>query len=387
MRAQRPRRRLAAALLLLAAAACGGSPPDADRQEPPTEDEPQADRPLLGPEAVTLAENFRLPPDLRLELPRDLAVDAAGSLYVLDFAPPTRILQYDSTGRFVGRMEDRNPQTGSGRIVSAIELALAPWNTLFVVDRGSNALTTFLTTTNTFTFSIEVTPGVALDVLPLPEFGEFYLHKWEPEQRRVAVLRMRMPFDSLGTAYEVRIPSGLSVREEARDVHFHTAVDGQGRLYVGFWDGYPVRVLGPGGETVRTIGLDRPAVPKGRELMAHEAEENLAVLREISPGVEEALLREAAQPDSVYALIEELTVDPTGRLWARTNRPDAAGATPYDVFNEEGQYLARVDVPGDVERTVFAPDGGLYVIVAPPPGAAAGVGRRIVGYEVRLGGP
>jgi hypothetical protein len=366
--------------LLIFLAACGGSP---EGEEPPeqTLKPPQADRPLLSTDATSLAERFRLD-DLRLELPRDLDIDAQGNLYVLDFAAPTQLLKYDSTGQFLRRFADRDEDTDKERLVSAIEFALAPWNTVLVVDRGQNTLQTFLATTGTFATSVEVRPAIALDVQPLPGFGEFYLKKWDPGQRRSVVLHMRAPYDSLATAYELRLPPGLTVREEARGVHYNTAVDREGRLYVAFYDGYPVRVLAPDGQTVRLVNLARQPVLRSPAEIAREAEANLATLRERAPGIDEALLEEAARPDSIRPLIEELSVDPTDRLWVRTNRPDAAGVTPYDVFNEAGDYLARIDVPGIVERTAFDPQGRLYVIASSAPGAR----REIIGYDVQLGG-
>jgi hypothetical protein len=248
-----------------------------------------------------------------------------------------------------------------------------------VLDRGRNTLNNYLVI-GTFASSVEVRPAIALDVLGLPGFGEFYLHKWDTEGNRSVVVHMRAPFDSLATTYEVRVPVAASLREEARAVHYHTATDREGRLYVGFFDGYPVRVLEADGRTVRTVDLDRQAVRKSAEEMRLEEEGNLARLRDQAPGMDEELLREAARPDSLWALLEELAVDPAGRLWVRTRRPDSGGATSYDVFNEQGEYLVRVDVPGRVERTAFAPDGRLFGIVV-----GADESREIVAYRVGLG--
>ena len=366
--------------VFLGATACAETGPGEPDSAAETVPDPRpADRPLLTSEAVRLEESFRLDAGLRIQHPRDIAIDDAGFLYVLDFTAPSQLFKYDSTGQFVLRFGAREEE--ESRLVSAIEFALAPWNTVLVVDRGRNALHTFLTI-GTFASSVQIEPGVGLDVHALPDFGEFYLHKWVPEQGRSTVLHMRAPYDSLSTVYEVRVPGGLTVRQEARDVHFHTATDRGGRLYVGFWDAYPVRVLGPTGETVRIVDLDRRPVPKDADRIAREASENLAILRETSPGIDEELLREAAQPDSIFPLIEELVVDPQGRLWVRTNRPGDAAATPYDVFNEAGQYLARIDIPGEVERTTFDAAGDLYVIVS-----ATDRRREIVGYEVGFGEP
>lgn len=360
---------------LVALAACGD--PAHDAPEPAPAPARPADRPLLPRDAVRLEPDFRLSDPARIGQPRDLAVDEAGNVYVLDFAPPSGILKYDPEGGFLLRFGARDEEE---RIVSGIELDLAPWRTVLMIDRGRNTLNSYLVI-GTFASSVEVKPAIALDVLGLPEFGEFYLHKWDTEGNRSAVLHMRAPYDSLATTYEVRVPVGSSLREEARAVHFHTATDRHGRLYVGFYDGYPVRVLEPDGRTVRTIDLDRAPLEKSAEELRREEEDNLARLRGQAPEMGEELLREAARPDSLWPLLEELAVDPSGRLWVRTRRPDAADATSYDVFNERGEYLVRVDVPGKVERTAFAPDGRMFTIVAGEEGTG-----EIVGYRVGIGG-
>ena len=363
------------AWLLLALTACGGPASDGPDEATPASGRPP-DRPLLSRDAVRLEPVLRLSDPARLAQPRDLSVDDAGNVYVLDFAPPSGILKYGPEGEFQLRFGAREEEE---RLVSGIEMDLTPWRTVLVIDRGRNTLNSYLII-GTFALSVEVKPAVALDVLGLPEFGEFYLHKWDTEGQRSVVLHMRAPFDSLATTYEVRVPVASSLREEARAVHYHTAVDREGRLYVGFYDGYPVRVLEPGGRTVRLIDLDRERLRKSAQELRSEEEANLAQLHEQAPQMDDELVREVARPDSLWPLLEELSVDPTGRLWVRTRRPDSGGATSYDVFNEQGEYLVRVDVPGRVERTAFAPDGRLFTIVAGEDGA-----REIVGYRVGLG--
>lgn len=368
---------LLAGLLL---AGCGSPDAALEDDDASTSGAGQPDRPLLPPEAVTLQEVFRLEPDARIVRPGDVAVDDGGFVYVLDLVTPTRILKYDSAGRFALRFGALETEP---RLVHANEFALSPWRTVFLIDDARSALTTFLTI-GTYSSSVSIEPGMGLTVLPMPEVGEFYLHTWVPGDRVSAVVHMRAPYDSLNTTYSVRLPADLSLREEARGVHYHTAVDPRGNLYVGFWDDYPVRVLTPAGETVRLIDLDRDPVAKSGEQKAAEEERSRAALEQSSPGLDEALVDEAVRPDSLYPLIEELAVDPLGRLWVRTIRPETAGrrVTPYDVFNEAGGYLMQIELPVDVVRTTFAPDGTLYVAAV-----VDSAGRHeIRGYRVEVRG-
>ena len=375
-RAARP---LATGPLLLAAILLHGCSrePAAD-PEAPVEVARPADRALLAASEVALVERFQLtaPAQAGLTQPRDLEFDAEGNLYVLDLGSESRILKFDSAGAYLLRLGERDGE--AAQLVGALEFDVSPWRTVLAVDRGRNMLSTFLTMGFHAT-AVEI-EGTGLDALALPEFNEFYLHKWDPVARRVQVLHMRAPLDSLGATYTVFIPPGRTVRQEARDVFFRTAVDRLGHLYVAFHDGYPVRMLSRTGQTVRLIDLDRQPLRKSPAAMAEERDQNLARLREGVPDVADTLLLAAAEPDSLLPMIEELAVDPQGRLWVRTNRPDARQATSYDVFNEQGQYLARVDVPGDVRHTAFGPNGWVYVVDASRP-ASSGV----VGYEVRLG--
>lgn len=370
-------RSLASLLLAVSLSGCGDRPGADGEGGIAAEETRPPDRPLLPSDAVRLEPVLRFADEGRLGHPRDLAVDAVGNVYVLDFAVPSSILKYDPDGEFLLRFGTRDEDR---ELVSVIAIDLAPWNTMLVVDRGRNALDNYLVI-GTFASSVDIKPAVALDAHGLPSFGEFYLHKWDTEGRRSVVLHMRAPYDSLHTAYEVKIPAEASVRQEARAVHYHTTADRQGRLYVGFYDGYPVRVLESDGRTVRVIDLDRRPVPKAPDEIRREAEENLARLRETAPGTDEELLREAARPDSLWPVIEELAVDPSGRLWVRTRAPGTQAVTAYDVFNERGEYLVRAEVPGRVERTVFAPDGRLFAIVADEEGV-----REVVGYRVTIGG-
>jgi hypothetical protein len=80
-------------------------------------------------------------------------------------------------------------------------------------------------------------------------------------------------------------------------------------------------------------------------------------------------------------LVEELAVDPSGRLWVRTSRAEVATGTVYDVYNDRGEQISWVAVPAEVRKTAFARDGRLFVIDERNPDQP-----RIVGYEVGFGG-
>jgi len=373
-------RRLLALALVAAGGACQGreEPAEAPVADPWAATEAQPDRPRIDPGAVALTERFRLAAAGRWSEAGDVAVDGAGSLYLLDAAGPSHILKFDSAGGYLLRFGETEPDPP---LAQALKISLAPeWNTIVTVDRPDGAVAAFLTL-GMLSYTAQVTGGNPVDALAMPRFGEYYLQGWNEATSRSGVYHMKLPLDTLATTYEVTIPPNQPVAKVARDVYFRTAVDRLGRLYVAFHDGYPVRVLDPSGRTVALVGIERERVPRNPDELATETAENLARLREQAVGVADSILVEAARVDPLYSMVEELAVDPTGRLWVRTHRSDSEGTTPYDVFDEQGRYLARVDVPGEVRATAFAADGALVVV--DESSDPAGV---VVGYDVRFGG-
>lgn len=368
--------------LFLAAQACGDPGPAPEAGSGPGTGAEEPAPPLVDPANVTVREAFTLPAGeatrAGLRQPRDLAFDAAGRLYVLDFEAPDhqQIVAFEGDGTYVYRFGERDDR--ADRVGPSDQLAVTPWNYVMLVDMVDNALTSFLTM-GTYVSSAELT-GVGLSVLSIPEYGQYYLKKWDPARRRAYVVHMQLPVDSVAMVYEVRLPPGQSVRKDARDVSFLTATDRAGRLYVAFADAYQVRVLDRTGATVRVVQSSRKAVAKSPLEMEAERERLLARLQAQVGDVSDSLLQDAARPDSLFPLVEELAVDPAGRLWVRTRRAERATGTVYDVFNEQGQLISWVAVPATVRKTAFSPAGGLYVIDESDSDVPA-----IVGYDVTFG--
>jgi hypothetical protein len=313
-----------------------------------------------------------------LRQPRDLALGERGELYVLDFEAPdhAQVVAFDPSGGFEYRFGEKDDR--ADRVGPADQFAVTPWKYVMFVDGINNALTSFLTL-GTYVSTAGLT-GVGMAVLPMSEYGHFYLKKWDPARRRAYVVHMQLPVDSLSMVYDVTLPPGQSVRKDARDVSFRIASDPQGRLYVAFADVYQVRVLDSNGETVRLIQSSRTAVTKSPREMEEERDELLTRLRREVGDVSDSLLQDAATPDSLFPLIEELSVDPAGRLWVRTHRAESSTGSVYDVFNEQGQLISWVGVPAVVRKTAFSSDGRLYVIDERNPDRP-----RLVGYEVEFG--
>lgn len=372
---------IAAGLLLAGSQSCGQPEGTATRAAEDTRSAAAQTEPLIDPTEVVVSQVFELGAAAgsrsNLRQPRDLALDEAGALYVLDFEAPdhAQVVAFDAEGEFAYRFGEKDDRVD--RVGPSDRFAVTPWKYVMFVDGLSNALTSFLTL-GTYVSTAGLS-GVGMAVLPMPEYGHFYLKKWDPSRRRAYVVHMQLPVDSLSMVYQVTLPPGQSVRKDARDVSFRTASDAQGRLYVAFADVYQVRVLDADGATVRVIQSSRAAVTKSPRELEAEREDLLARLRRQVGDVSDSLLQEAATPDTLFPLVEELSVDPAGRLWVRTHRPERARGTVYDVFNEQGQLISWVAVPAVVRSTAFAPDGRLFVIDEQDPERP-----RVVGYEVEF---
>lgn len=374
----RPEVAAAAILATLLVAACGDSREGLPESAGP-DTLPASAEPLIDPATVSVRQVFEQSAaaaaraDLRQ--PRDLALDEAGNLFVFDYAPADhrQVVAFGPEGDFAYRFGERDDR--HDRIGPASQFAVTPWKYVMFVDGVDNALTTFLTM-GTYVSSASL-GAVGMAVHSMPEFGHYYLKKWDPPRRRAYVVHMQLPLDSLAMVYEVNLPPGQSVRRDARDVSFLTASDARGRLYVAFSDVYRIRILDPSGSTVRVVESARRPVPKSPRELELERERLLERLRRQVGDVSDSLLQDAVQPDSLFPLVEELSVDPGGRLWVRTHRAEASTGTVYDVFNERGELISWVAIPAVVRKTSFAPDGRLFVIderdVANP---------RIVAYEV-----
>ena len=374
-------RREFAAAAILAATLAGCGEPGGETPESARPDAPVAStaEPLIDPANVTVRQVFEQSAaaaaraDLRQ--PRDLALDETGTLYVFDYAPPDhqQVVAFGPEGEFAYRFGERDDR--HDRIGPASQFTVTPWNYVMFVDGVGNALTSFLTM-GTYVSSASL-GGVGMAVHSMPEFGHYYLKKWDPPRRRAYVVHMQLPLDSLAMIYEVNLPPGQSVRRDARDVSFLTTSDARSLLYVAFSDVYRIRVLDGTGSTVRVVESSRRPVAKSPRELEIERERLLERLQRQVGDVSDSLMQDAVQPDTLFPLVEELSVDPGGRLWVRTHRPEVSTGTVYDVFNERGELISWVAIPAVARRTSFAPDGRLFVIderdVTSP---------RIVAYEV-----
>lgn len=376
--ARTPRRGWCAAVTLAAAlAACGGA--DADRPAPArwggtvdtlatgavvvrNPDAPQWDS----------ASAWRVREDLRIgsadeEGPAtfgsiaDVAVDAAGRIYVLDGqAQEIRVFAPDGAHlRTIGR-KGRGP----GELADAVALRMRPGRTEFwVVDYGNARYARF------------DTAGRQLGTMRRP-FG-FRAYPWRGlvdtagrviEQNITYVGESREPrdvlvgFDGAGAPVDTVPlppfePESFMVLNASGRPMFSMLVpftpqqtllfDPRHRVWSARTDRYVLVQRAFSGDTVRVVELAR----RPRPVSDAEADSAFA-------GIEERM-REAAggagarmQPvergrlGRTHPVLGEPLLDDAGHLWVRASQGGRSTGTAYDVFDPEGRYLgrARADV-------------------------------------------
>ena len=286
----------------------------------------------------------------------DVAVDAAGRIYVLD-GQAQEIRVFDPDGAHVRTIGRKGG--GPGEFADAVAVRMLPGRAEFwVVDYGNARYARF------------DTAGRQLDAMRRP-FG-FRAYPW----RGVVDTAGRLVEQNIAYGGESGAPTDVLVAFDAAGTpadtvslpHFereaYTALNASGRpmlrMPVPFtpaqvllfdparrtWsartDRYAFVQQGYSGDTLRVVELAR----EPRPVSGAEADSAFA-------GVEERM-RKAAGPSarlqavergrvgSTHPLFGEPLLDDAGHLWVRHVPPAPTGGSTYDVFDPEGRYLGQV---------------------------------------------
>jgi hypothetical protein len=286
----------------------------------------------------------------------DVAVDAAGRIYVLDGqAQEIRVFGRDGAHvRTIGRKGG-----GPGELADAVAVRMLPGRTeLWVVDYGNARYARF------------DTAGTQLDMVRRP-FG-FRAYPWRGVvdtagrivEQNIAYAAdggeprdVLIAFDSGGapadTAYlPTYEPESFTVLNAAGRPMFSMSVpftprqvlalDPRRRVWSGVTDRYALAQRGWSGDTLRVVELTREARP----VSAAEGDSAFA-------GIEERIREAAGGPGARMPTVErsrlgrshplfgEAFVDDGGHLWVRSDGGAAAGGG-FDVFDPDGRYLGFV---------------------------------------------
>ncbi len=159
--------------------------------------------------------------------------------------------------------------------------------------------------------------------------------------------------DSLGTfaGPEAQILTGegfVAIRELlfGRDLHVAAAAD---RIAVGNDDTYSVRLYRSDGTLERIVRLDVPNRPIGEADYARVREEVLAGIEDEGGRSRTRRMFDDMPRKETLPAFDALRIDPDGNLWVARARIPGEEQPEWFVHRPDGQLVARVRTPPDVE--------------------------------------
>lgn len=311
------------------------------------------DSPHAGPEGVpTLVEELRIG---SIEGACDsfgavfsLAVDDGGRIYVAD-RQTNDIRVFSARGECLGTFG--RPGEGPGEFGMLAGIAWQPPGYLWAIDALRNRATVFDSLgTVLATHPLQLGRAASLPWrLWVDDAGSF--HFWSPGFRRIVEYGVGPGLDSLAGVPQPMVPPG-SRMEYTREAgsgdsritmqmviphapRVQWAVNSAGNIWQAHTSAFTIHETTYAGDTLRTIRLDRePPRLEGRERDSIAEATGLAARR---------------LPEHKHA-IRNIRTSPDGWLWIETEK----GATrAWDVFDEEGYYVGRVESPVPIEKTPF----------------------------------
>jgi hypothetical protein len=288
-----------------------------------------------------------------LALPRSLAVDKAGDLFILD-VKESCIRVFDHSGKYLKTIGRKGQ--GPGEIGGASSMSLPPGsNELAVVDISNRRLA-FFSTDGRFIKNVPLR-GMVADVKTDSQ-GNAYVAATEfGPGRRTDTLKKMNPDMSRVLAEIVNRPE-----DESRNNPFspweYWVVDDKDRLIYGDAKTYEIRYFGPDGKQVRRIIRDYDPLKVSQKDIDEFRN------RAAPPGLSMA---QNFDFSSHHAAYRSFFVDDLGNLfiqtWERTadNRQDI-----HDIFDADGRFLGRVPLNrhGDLinPKVPLMRSGKLYAI-------------------------
>lgn len=312
---------------------------------------------------------------------RDLAVDAAGRIYVLD-GQAQDIRVFDTLGHYVRTLGRKGG--GPGELLAATGIAFAPDGHLWVVDPQAARYSVW-DTAGTF-LAIRRRPGAATSGRwrggfdhqgHLYDVGAVFDVAVESPERRVFQGRHEILLelgDSAEVMDSVRIPefetptfaatrrSGIETSIIRMAVPFAPrllwTIDPRSFLVSAITDRYRIVFQAFDGDTVRIVERKYQSVPVTDADRAREVD-RLKPFREWGGDVNESRFGKT-QP-----AVNQLYVDDGDYLWVRPTLPagarNPAGVT-FDVFDPEGRYLGMARTDFAISGVMVVRDDHLYAL-------------------------
>lgn len=358
--------------LVVLLAACG---PDADGPSGDVLRLPREDRELAPPVALYTLGSADGPAWQSFTHLAHVAFDGEDNLFVLDRGAG-KVFVYDARGRFV--REIGRPGHGPGELAFPVRLAVTREGAVVVSDLRQGAFVVFdrdghFRDNLPFAYpqafgGVEIRPhpsgGFVSENQPFPgikgEAGKIRLtwHSLEPSAPRLTAAVAWSPEHLASTA--------VGGKETVFLPRFYWGVLPTGETVVAHTEAYRLDILTPGGKPERT--LERPIEPR-RVTSRDRQEERRKRLGEMTEqgGVLPTSIRQAALKEvdqlrfaAVMPVIQDLAVDPSGRIWIRRGTGPDGKSGSIDLIAADGKYLGTTH--GARLPVAFSP-GGLAAFV------------------------
>ncbi|HEX6369147.1 MAG TPA: hypothetical protein VF006_09445 [Longimicrobium sp.] len=322
----------------------------------------------------TTAERWRLvpdgtfadPPSEPLMFPGVLEPGPAGTLYALDLGTQ-RVHVYDAQGRHVRAFGRAGG--GPGEFKQPVGMALAPDESLWVVDAGNLRYTVF--------DPVGVVRAThrrdGMHLRPWPGRFDRQGRLWDvetgPGGLGAAPVLVRRPMNAEPTE-RFELPAFSPARwsfkkgpvENMVNVPYSPelvwALNPDGRIWSGISSEYRLVLHEPGGDTLRVSELPLPPVPV-------TAAERERAAKELKYFTDQGGRIDLSQIPRHKPAFTSIHVDDQGYLWIRPALPEGANGSAFDVLDPEGKYLGRVTVPVqlDYRMPVAVRGDRLYTVV------------------------
>lgn len=277
-----------------------------------------------------------------------LAVDDSGNIYTLD-PKEIKIRVFDSNGKLL-RTFGRQGQ-GPGEFSGPGWMNVMPNGNLIVFDVLSPRFT-YLTLDGKFLKTVS-TSTLPPGVVRIDKRGFIYQHKVGRGTETVDELIKYDP--SLNPV--IKIHTFESIRKSRVmnpfSKQYYFDVTKEGYLIWLLSSTYNIHVIDPKGNTLKRIVKDYDPVK------IKDADKERLTKRYFPRGDP---LRLKIEFPKYYPAVAGLVSDDQGWIYTRTYEKDGQGGVYYDVFNQEGHYIARFSLPEN-ERVVVIKKKKLYCMV------------------------
>jgi len=294
------------------------------------------------------------------------------------------VRSYDSEGQYI-RTIGRQGQ-GPGEMFYAQGVSLGPDGNLWVPSMGSARLVLF-------------TPdGEFLKIIPFSMLPPLFIQTTSDgfmgihvNQRLVTdevveidylLRRFNTEGDTLNTLFRRSVQldiTDLQLGGVAENIPLYTQ-DAEGRI----WqcrprtDIYQLNVFNIDGTLNMVVEKDVPLIPKSDQEIDEEREVVMRLIEQQAGGQLPPDFQLDYEPDPNRAFLGIPYHDPQGYLWAQVSREGTHDTNTFDLFDERGRFLQRIEIEG-VNSPAFLQfiDDRLYLVEADPEGIPS-----VIAYQI-----